>query len=81
MVWGWDVILCVNELGDSNSCCFGMRARFCICSVVREWEDETLHRMRNNGNIAGGGIILLLKQTSNISVHCTNNYKKKSRFL
>lgn len=33
--WGWEVILCVNELGESNSCCFGMRARFSICSPVR----------------------------------------------
>lgn len=45
VVWGWEVILCVNELGDSNSCCFGMRARFSICSPLGEWEDEELCRM------------------------------------
>lgn len=31
--------MCVNELGDSDSCCFGMRARFSICSPVTEWEE------------------------------------------
>lgn len=45
MVWGREEILCVNELGDLSSCCFGMRARFSICSPVGEWEDEELHRM------------------------------------
>lgn len=45
VVWGWEVILCVNELGDSSSCCFGMRARFSICSPLGEWEDEKLCRM------------------------------------
>lgn len=34
MVWPWKVIVCVNELGHLNSCCFGMRARFCICRPV-----------------------------------------------
>lgn len=35
MVWGWEVILCVNELGDLNSCWFGMRARSSICSLLQ----------------------------------------------